>query len=183
MSMGAKKVLVLDVDETLLTIEPVHYLNLFHKDFKKMPGKVVTFPESKKEYYLMARPRAKEFLDKAQTQFTLVAYSVVAREYTREKLKLLGFEKYFAKIYGKEDLVDKKKSLAMISEELHVPQESIIAIDDLPEMVHEQQQVIPIKKWLIGSNAEYEFQEQQDNLMGALQLALSLQGQVPKIFS
>ena len=95
--MGGKKVLVIDVDETLLNLEPLFYLKRFKKNYEKNEGCLVRF--GARQYYAILRPRVKEFLDKAKEDFDLAAFSVVDKYITNQKLKLFGLEKYFVKVY------------------------------------------------------------------------------------
>lgn len=172
--MGEKKVLVLDIDETLLSLEPLFFLKRFRKGYQDSEGRTVTFHDAKYKYYLAPRPRLKEFLAEAKKRFRLAAFSVVSKEVTREKLELLGLDKEFAKIYGAEDLLDKKKSLQKVAEDFNVPLTSVIAIDDKPEAFAEAGKVIKVKPWLIGGNVEYEYQNNEDNLLGAFAKALAV---------
>ena len=167
--MGGKKVLVVDVDETLLNIEPLFFLKRFKKDYPSYDGELVNF--SSKRYYMVPRPRIREFLEKARN-FDLIAFSVVNRDITIQKLEILGIKNFFVKIYGKEDLINKKKSLKMVSEDLNIPINNIIAIDDMPGIFMESSNIIPVKPFLMGKNDEYEYQEHDDNLLGAINQAL-----------
>lgn len=175
--MGGKKVLVIDVDETLLNIEPLSFLKIFKKDYPNYKGKLVNF--SNKEYYMVPRPRINEFLDKTRN-FDLIAFSVVNRDITIQKLEILGIKNFFIKIYGKENLINKKKSLKMISGDLNIPINNIMAIDDTPNLFIENSNIIPVKPFLIG-NDEYEYQEHDDNLMGAINQALKQGIKVPSV--
>ena len=172
--MGAKKVLVLDVDETLLNLEPLFFLKTFKKNYKDFEGQTVTFPDAKHKYYLAPRPRLREFLTKAKKHFHLAAFSVVSKEITLEKLKLLGVDGEFARIYGEEDLNGKKKSLRKVAEDFNIPLASVIAIDNKPEAFIESNNIIKVKPWLIGGVEKYEYQERDDNLFGALSKALTV---------
>ena len=166
------KVLVIDIDETLLNMEPLFFLEKFRKNYKQNNGRLVKFLD--KEYYLAPRPLVKEFIEKAKREFTLVAFSTASREYTIQKLKILGIFEDFTKVYGKEDLVNKSKSLLKVSKELNIPIEDVIAIDDSPNLFLEQDRVIKIKPFFIGREENYEFEEHEDNLIGALARALIL---------
>ena len=168
-----KKVLVVDVDETLLNIEPLFFLRRFRKDYQDYNGKLTNFPGIGKEYYIVPRPRAMEFLTIASLNFELVAFSVVGREITARKLEVLGFKPFFKKIYGKEDLANKKKSLEAISKDLDVPVSDIVAIDDVPE-IFESGIVIPVKPFFMGKHGKYEHEEHEDNLLGAISQALNI---------
>jgi phosphoglycolate phosphatase-like HAD superfamily hydrolase len=165
--MTGKKVLAIDVDETLLNLEPLFFLKRFRKNYKESEGRTITFPDAKREYYMAPRPRLKEFLTEAKKHFQLAAFSVVSKDITREKLKLLGLDNEFAKIYGQEDLSNKKKDLQKVAEDFNVPLAHVIAIDDKPAAFTEDSKVIKVKPWLIGSNVEYEYQNNEDNLLGA----------------
>jgi len=176
--MGVKKVLVVDIDETLLNIEPLFFLERFRKDYQKYKGKFVNFKDVKNKYYMVSRPRVKEFLETASLNFDLVAFSVVEREITTKKLEILGIKDCFIKIYGKEDLVGKKKSLKTISEDLNIPLNDIIAIDNDPNIFLEKSNVIPVKPFFMGKDNEYEFQEHKDNLLGAINHALNIRQDV-----
>lgn len=173
-----KKVLVVDVDETLLNIEPLFFLKIFKKDYPSYNGELINL--SNKGYYIVPRPRIKEFLEKAK-DFDLVAFSVVNRDITTKKLKILGIKNFFVKIYGKEDLINKKKSLKMISDDLNIPINNIIAIDDMPDIFMESSNIIPVKPFLMGKNDEYEYQEHEDNLLGAVNQALKQGIKVPSV--
>ena len=105
MVMINEKVLVLDVDETLLNIERLSFLKTFKKDYKTCYGKLIF-----DNYYIRPRPNLNEFIAKAKKHFKLVAFSVVSREITIEKLKAIGILDSFIKVYGKEDLEIGKKS-------------------------------------------------------------------------
>ncbi len=147
--MGAKKILVLDVDETLLNIEPLFFLEKFKKDYKDYEGKLMF-----DKYYLSPRPKLKEFISKTQKYFDLVAFSVAYRDITIKKLNALGIADNFIKIYGKEDLIDKKKSLKKVSKDLNIDIGKIIAVDDNPEIFIEQTNVVKIKPWFIGDKED-----------------------------
>ncbi len=147
--MGNRKILVLDVDETLLNIEPLFFLKKFKKDYKDYEGKLFF-----DEYYLSPRPNVKEFIKKAKMRFDLAAFSVVEREVTKKKLGELGILNDFIKIYGKEDLVDNKKSLKTVADDLKVDTKDVIAIDDTPDIFLEKDNVIRIEPWFIGGNKE-----------------------------
>lgn len=172
--MGVKKVLVVDIDETLLNIEPLFFLEGFRKDYPDYKGQFVNFKDIKNKYYMVSRPRVKEFLEAASLNFDLVAFSVVEREITTKKLEILGIKDCFIKVYGKEDLIDKKKSLKTISEDLKVPLNEIIAIDNDPNIFLEKSNVIPVKPFFMGKDNEYEYQEHGDNLLGAINQALNI---------
>ena len=147
--MGGRKILVLDIDETLLNIEPLFFLKRFKKNYKDYEGKLIF-----EKYYLSPRPRVKKFIKKAAKHFDLVAFSVVSRKITKEKLEVLGIGKDFIKIYGKEDLIDKKKSLKKIANDLNINISDITAIDDMPELFLEQDNIIKIRPWFIGDSKE-----------------------------
>ncbi len=163
--------LVLDVDETLLNIEPTSFLRLFRKDYAKQ-GKTVRFPGVKGEYHLTPRPNVKNFLEQTSKEYSLVAYSVVERSFTQEKLERLELAHYFKKVFGKEDLVGKKKSLARVAELLNVSVNDLVAIDDKPNMYLESARVIPVKPWF-ANDYEYELESRPDNLLGVLQVLRS----------
>ncbi|MDO8656899.1 MAG: NIF family HAD-type phosphatase, partial [Nanoarchaeota archaeon] len=152
-------------------IEPIFFLRKFQKDHQKYDGKNAVFFD--KEYYIAPRPRVKEFLGLASLHFTLVAFSVVEKEITLQKLTMMGLEGFFLKVYGKENLIDNKKSLKIIGDDLGIPLQDITAIDDTPAIFMETSEIIPIKPFYIGKE-EYEYQEHQDNLMGALRQALRI---------
>ena len=147
--MGDRKVLVLDVDETLLNMEPLFFLEKFKKDYKSYEGRLVF-----DKYYLSPRPGIKEFIKKSKEHFDLAAFSVVSREITKKKLKILGILNDFIRVYGKEDLINNKKSLKKIADDLKVDINHIVAVDDRPEFFLEQDRVIKIKPWFIGGNKE-----------------------------
>lgn len=146
-----KKVLVVDIDETILNIEPLFFLRRFKKNYEESNGKIITFPHSKTEYYISLRPGAKQFLEEAKKHFRLIAFSVVGREITKLKLSSLGICKQFEKIYGKEDLINRKKNLEKISKDFNVPIKEITAIDDNPRFFDIQDRVIGINPWFVGS--------------------------------
>ncbi len=148
------KVLVLDVDETLLNIERLSFLRIFKKNYADSGGKVITFPGSETEYYISLRPGTTEFLEEARKHFRLAAFSVVGKEITAKKLKSLGICRYFEKIYGQEDLIDRKKHLDKISRDFNVQLKEIVAIDDNPSAFDLQERVISINPWFIGSKAD-----------------------------
>ena len=159
--MGAKKVLVLDVDETLLNLEPLFFLKRFKKNYKEYEGTLIF-----NKYYISPRPNVKEFLEKAKEHFDLVAFSVVEKEFTKQKLKKLGMLDYFSKIYGKESLIDGKKVLNIIANDLNKDVKNIIIIDDKPNSVAEQDSVIGISPWFIGSDKnDAELMEIFDKLL------------------
>lgn len=168
------KVLVVDVDETMLSLEPLFFLKRFRKNYLDFEGDTVTFPGVVNEYYLAPRPRLQEFVAEARKHFRLVAFSVVSKEITNKKLKLLGLDSEFARVYGHEDLMEGKKSLRKVAEDSNVPLAHVIAIDDKPEAFAEAGKVIKVKPWLIGSNVEYEYQNNDDNLLGAFAKALTV---------
>ena len=143
--MGDERVLVLDVDETLLNIERLSFLKIFKKEYKTYDGKLIF-----DKYYLSPRPKVKEFIEEAKKHFKLVAFSVVKREITKEKLKAIGVLDSFSKIYGKEDLQNGKKSLKKVVNDLGIS--NIIGIDDIPESFLEQEKIIKIKPWFIGDD-------------------------------
>jgi FMN phosphatase YigB (HAD superfamily) len=172
--MEEEKVLVLDIDETLLNLEPLSFLRIFKKNYQDFEGQTVAFPDTKRKYYLAPRPRLKEFLAEAKKHFQLAAFSVVSKDITQEKLKLLSLDTKFAKIYGKEDLLNKKKNLQKVAEDFNVPLTHVIAIDDKPEVFMQASKVIKIKPWLIGNNKDYEYQNNEDNLLGAFAKALTI---------
>ena len=65
------------------------------------------------------------------------------------------------------DILDKKKDLQKVAEDFNVPLAHVIAIDDKPGAFTEASKVIKVKPWLIGGNVEYEYQNNEDNLLGA----------------
>jgi FMN phosphatase YigB (HAD superfamily) len=172
--MTGRKVLVVDVDETLLTLEPLFFLQRFRKDYRNTEGRTVLLREAKHEYYIAPRPRLKEFLTEAKKHFRLAAFSVAGRDITLEKLKLLGLDAEFSRIYGEEDLVDRKKDIRKVADDFNVPLADVIAIDDKPEAFSEHRNIIKVRPWLIGSSKEYEFQQNEDNLLGAFARALAV---------
>ena len=164
-------ILVIDVDETLLNIEPLFFLKNLRKNYNEYKGKLIQFNGYNKKYWLSPRPRVNEFLRKAKENFNLVAYSIVDKNITIEKLKHAGLHQHFIRVYGEQDLVNGKKSMEIVSKDLNVPLNSIVAIDDIPEMHDDITNVIPVRKWLIGHDESYEHKEKKDNLMGALEIA------------
>jgi len=147
--MGAKKVLVLDVDETLLNIEPLSFLERFKKNYKEYKGALIF-----NKYYISPRPNLEEFLKKAKEHFDLIAFSVIEKEFTKQKLEKLGILDFFSKIYGKESLIEGKKVLGIIAKDMNKDIKDIIIIDDKPAMIAEQSNVIDIPPWFIGGNPE-----------------------------
>ncbi len=147
--MSSEKFLVLDVDETLLNIEPLFFLEKFKKNYKDYAGKLIF-----DKYYLSPRPGVGEFIREAKKHFKLIAFSVVSKEITIRKLKALNILDNFIKIYGKEDLQNGKKSLKKIADDLNVDINNITAIDDIPESFLEQEKIIKIKSWFIGDGRE-----------------------------
>ena len=143
--MGGKNILVLDVDETLLNIEPLSFLKIFKKNYKDYNGKLIF-----DKYYISSRPKISEFIKEAKKHFKLVAFSVVSKEITVKKLKAIGIFDSFVKVYGKEDLQDGKKSLKKVADDLNT--NNIFAIDDTPESFLEQEKIIKIKPWFIGDS-------------------------------
>lgn len=160
---------MIDVDETLLNIEPLFFLKKFHPNYVQHPGKAITFYN--REYYIAVRPKVHEFLQKASENFDLVAFSIVDKNTTTQKLTAIGLNGFFVKIYGQEDLIDNKKSLKIISNDFNISPEMLTAIDNTPDSFAERDNIIAIKPFYIGQE-EYEFQEHEDNLMGALKQAL-----------
>ena len=147
--MGAKKVLVLDVDETLLNIEPLSFLRRFKKNYEEYEGSLIF-----SKYYISPRPNARAFLEAAKEHFELIAFSVVEKEFTKQKLEKLGLLDYFLGIYGKESLIDGKKILSVIANGLNKDIRDIMIIDDKPSLIKEQDNVIGISPWFIGSDKE-----------------------------
>ncbi len=143
--MGVDRVLVLDVDETLLSIERISFLKIFKKNYRDYSGNLIF-----DKYYLSPRPGVKEFIGEAKRYYKLAAFSVVNREITIKKLKSIGILDSFIKIYGKEDLEDGKKSLKKVANDLNT--NDIMGIDDLPECFLEQEKIIRINPWRIGDN-------------------------------
>lgn len=148
------KVLVLDVDETLLTMEPVFYLERFHKAFRRVSGIHVTF--AGREYYLERRPFALSFLEKVRQHFALVAWSLAESHVTKQKLQLVGLDSCFVCVLGKHDLVDGKKSVVRLAERLHIEANNIFAVDDRPELYDAHERVIRIAPWSISDTNDSE---------------------------
>lgn len=69
--MVDEKILVLDVDETLLNMEPLFFLERFKKNYRDYIGKLVF-----DKYYLSPRPNVNEFIKKTKKYFKLVAFSI-----------------------------------------------------------------------------------------------------------
>ncbi|MDP2749537.1 MAG: HAD family hydrolase [Nanoarchaeota archaeon] len=157
--MAAKKVLILDVDETLLNLEPLFFLKKFKKDYEEYEGTVIF-----DKYYLSPRPNAKAFLESVKKHFELVAFSVADKELTKQKLEKLGLLDYFSKVYGKESLIKGKKALSKIAEDLNKDIKDVIIIDNEPQLIAEQNNIISISPWFIGSDKE------DDELMKVLEL-------------
>ncbi len=158
--MGVKKVLVLDIDETLLNIEPLFFLKKFKKDYKEYEGTLIF-----NKYYISPRPNAREFLKKAKEHFELVAFSIVGRELTKQKLEKLDMLDYFSEVYGKESLIDGKKALNIIARDFGIDMENIIIIDDKPELIAEQNNVIGVTPWFIGNKEDNELIKVFDRLL------------------
>jgi phosphoglycolate phosphatase-like HAD superfamily hydrolase len=147
--MGVKKVLVVDVDETLLSLEPLFFLKKFKKDYEEYGGKTIFG-----RYYISARPNAELFLKMAKEKYDLAAFSVVGKDITEQKLKAVNLFSYFSKIYGKESLVEGKKNPNLIAEDMNVNPDEIMIIDDKPGQVIGE--AIEISPWFIGNNKEDE---------------------------
>ena len=161
--MGDEKILVLDIDETLLNIEPLSFLKIFKKNYKDYTGKLIF-----NKYYLSPRPNLIEFINNAKKHFKLIAFSIVNKKITIEKLKVIGILDSFIRIYGKEDLQNGKKSLKMIADDLNTNIDEITAIDDNPEIFLEKERIIKISPWFIGDD------KNDDNLLTAFQNVLEL---------
>lgn len=174
--MNGKKVLVLDVDETLLNMQPLFFLEKFMKNYPEYEGQAVTFTGTVLKYYLARRPRLKEFFAEAGKRFRLVAFSVAGRDITLEKLGFLGVLDEFVKIYGEEDLLYDKKDLQKVADDLNVPLDYVVAIDDRPEVYTDAERVVRVRPWLIGGSREYERHVNEDNLFGAFVKALEMSG-------
>lgn len=142
-----KKILVLDIDETLLNMEPLFFLKKFKKNYKEYEGTMIF-----DKYYMSLRPKAKEFLKKAQEHFKLVAFSVVNKKITEQKLNKAGVLNHFSRVYGKESLVNGKKVLREIAKDLNKNLEDILIIEDKPKVVKEKDKTIAISPWFIGSS-------------------------------
>jgi len=144
-----KKILVLDIDETLLNIEPLFFLKKFKKNYKTYKGKPLL-----NKYYLSPRPNLIKFLKKAKEKFQLIAFSIADKDITIKKLQTLNILNYFTKIYGKQDLENGKKSLKKVARDLNTNINNITAIDDTPEHFIEQENIIKIKPWYIGDSKQ-----------------------------
>ncbi len=160
--MGGKRVLVFDVDETLLNVERVSFLRMIKPHYKELGGKSVWI--EKKEYYISLRPKIKEILTELQGKFILVAYSLVSKQLTKEKLSYFDLNKYFFKIYGEEDLLNGRKSLTIIAKDLNMTKGDIIAVDDKPELYDDMTNIIKIQPWFIGNNEEDDLMQISKNL-------------------
>lgn len=167
--MQTKKVLVIDVDETLLNMEPLFFLERFKKNYKDYKGQLIF-----EKYYLSPRPNLEEFIKKVRNNFSLVAFSVASREATIEKLRAVEILEDFIKVYGKEDLQNKKKSLKFIADDLNIDMDEIIGIDDVPELFLEKEKIIKIKPWFIGDSKNDE---------ALLNVAKDLELNLVKVFS
>ncbi len=143
--MGGRKILVVDIDETLLNIEPLFFLERFRKNYREYKG-IMIFDK----YYISPRPNAMRFLKKAKEHFDVIAFSVIEKEFTKEKLERLGMLNYFSRIYGKESLIDGKKAISVIAKDLKRDMKDIIIIDDKPAQILEKDKVISISPWFIG---------------------------------
>lgn len=144
-----KKILVLDVDETLLNMEPLSFLKIFKKNYTNYNGKLIF-----EDYYVSPRPNLDTFLEKAREKFELIAFSVVNRDVTIKKLKAINILDNFTKIYGREDLEDGKKSLKKIAEDFSIDIDDVIGIDDNPEFFLEKDNVFKINPWFIGDKMD-----------------------------
>lgn len=147
--MGDKRILVLDIDETLLNIEPLFFLERFRKNYKEYEGTMIF-----DKYYISPRPNVREFLKKAKEHFDIIAFSVIERKFTKQKLEKLGMLNCFSGIYGEESLIDGKKTINTIAKDLNREIKDIIIIDDKPSQILEKDNVIGISPWFIGSNKE-----------------------------
>ena len=147
--MGAKKILVLDVDETLLNIEPLSFLRRFKKNYEEYEGFLIF-----NKYYISPRPNIRVFLEAAKEHFDLIAFSVVEKEFTKQKLEKLGILNFFSGIYGKESLIKGKKVLGIIANDLNKDIKDILIIDDKPDLIEEQNNIISISPWFIGNDKE-----------------------------
>jgi len=147
--MGCKKVLVLDVDETLLNIEPLFFLKKFKKNYEEYEGSIIF-----DSYYISPRPNARVFLEKAKEHFELIAFSVAEQEFTKQKLEKLGMLGFFSKVYGKESLVEGKKELNLIAKDLNRDIKDIAIIDDEPNNIIETDRIIEVNPWFIGGDKE-----------------------------
>ena len=145
------KVLVLDVDETLLNMEPLFFLEKFKKNYKDYKGKLIF-----DRYYLSPRPNIETFINEVKRNFQLVAFSTANKEATIQKLTAIGILNDFIRVYGKENLQDKKKSLRLIAKDLKVDLNNIVGIDDVPESFFEKERIIKIKPWFIGDDKNDE---------------------------
>jgi len=146
-----KNILVLDVDETLLNMEPLSFLEKLKKNYKEYKGQLIF-----ERYYLSPRPNLNIFINKTKNKFSLIAFSVASREATIQKLKAIGILNSFIKVYGREDLQNKKKSLNLIAKDLNTNINSIIGIDDTPESFLEKERIIKISPWFIGDDKNDE---------------------------
>ncbi len=147
--MGDKKILVLDIDETLLNIEPLFFLERFRKNYRKYEGTTIFG-----KYYMSPRPNAREFLKKAKEHFEVIAFSVIEKKFTKQKLEKLGMLDYFSGIYGKESLMDGKKAINVIARDLNRDIKDIVIIDDKPHQVLEKNNIISVPPWFIGSDKD-----------------------------
>jgi TFIIF-interacting CTD phosphatase-like protein len=161
-------ILVLDVDETMLNMEPLSYLKIFKKNYADYEG--ITTEFFGKGYYISPRPKLMECLSKARQFSRLVAFSIVHKEITEMKLNALGLKGFFTAIYGKEDLLNGKKSLKKISEDFGIDGNNIIAIDN-DSSAYVENSVIKVKPFFIGCDHEYEFKDYPDNLFRAIRKA------------
>ncbi len=144
-----KKILVLDVDETLLNMEPLSFLKIFKKNYISYDGKLIF-----EKYYISPRPNLNAFLEKVKEKFELIAFSVVNRDVTIKKLKAVNILDSFTRIYGREDLENGKKSLKKIADDFSIHIDDVIGIDDNPEFFLEKDNVFKINPWFIGDKAD-----------------------------
>ena len=65
--------------------------------------------------------------------------------------------------------------MGKIAQDFNIPLSSVIAIDDKPEAFTESAtRIIKVKPWLIGKSEEYEYKDNEDNLLGAFAKALTV---------
>lgn len=148
--ISAKKFIVLDIDETLLNIEPLSYIMKFKKNCMDNNGKLITF--FGKDYYASLRPNVTPFLRELSKKHLLIAFSTVEREVSKKKLQAFSLENYFVKIYGKEDMIDKRKSIQVICNDFNITKTDICVIDDNPQIYvpGEISSITKISPWFIG---------------------------------
>ncbi len=160
--------IVLGVDKTILNLEPIFFLRNFSRDLNNINA--IKFRYIGKDYLLAARPRLNEFLEKLSRNFILIAYSDMPLYITKAKLKMLNLNKYFRYVLGSECLIKNKKSVTKVSEFLNINQKEMTMVDH--SSANCINNFLKLKPFMIGKNANYEFEEHNDNLFGVLNILI-----------